>query len=44
MTELTANFIDESMCVQCDPEGNQYVLFGCFVDFRKKENALTTAN
>jgi hypothetical protein len=41
VTELTANVIAESMYAQCDPDGNQYVLLDCIVDWRKKEGALS---
>ena len=44
VTELTANVIAKSMYALYDPEGKQYILFDCFVDFRKKEDALTIAN
>ena len=38
-TELTANMIAESLYLQCDPNGNQYVLLEEIVDYRR----LTTA-
>ena len=41
MAELDANVIATSMYAQCDPDGNQYVLLDSFVDYRKKENALS---
>jgi hypothetical protein len=31
-TELTANMIAESLYLQCDPDGNQYVLLEEIVD------------
>jgi hypothetical protein len=33
-TELTANMIAESLYLQCDPDGNQYVLLKEIVDYR----------
>ena len=44
VNELTVNVIAKSMYSQYNPEGNQYVLFDCFVNFRKKENDLTITN
>ena len=43
-TEKWLNWLKISMYAQCNPAGSQYVLFDCFVDFLKKENALTIAN
>ncbi len=34
LTELMAYIIAKCMHAQCDPEGNQYVLLDCFVDFK----------
>ncbi len=39
MTELTANLIAESMYVQCDPDGNQYVLLDSIIDYRCLDTA-----
>jgi hypothetical protein len=36
-TELTANMIAESLYLQCDPNGNQYVLVWCTPTWIKKE-------
>ena len=44
MTELTANAIAEAMFAQCDEDGNEYVLFDAFVDFRKDGTALSIAD
>ena len=33
--ELSANAIAESMYTQCDPDGNQYVMFDSVVDYEK---------
>ena len=38
--ELTANAIAQSMYSQCDPDGNQYVLFNSIVDWRRSTTAL----
>ena len=38
--ELAANIIAQSMYAQCDPDGNQYVMFDSFVDFRRSADAL----
>ena len=37
--ELSANAIAESMYAQCDPEGNQYVMFDSIVDYKKDGTA-----
>ena len=42
--ELAANVIAENMYAQCDPEGNQHVLFDSIVDFRRSTTALTKAD
>ncbi len=39
-TELTANMIAESSYLQCDPEGNQYVLLEEIVDLRRLSAAV----
>ena len=41
--ELAANTISQSMYAQCDPEGNQYVMFDLIVDFRRSTTALCYA-
>jgi hypothetical protein len=33
-TTVYANLIAEAMYVQCDPDGNQYVLLDSFIDLR----------
>ena len=38
--ELSANIIAHSMYAQCDPDGNQYVMFDLIVDFRRSTTAL----
>ena len=38
--ELAANVIATSMYAQCDPDGNEYVMFDSLVDFRRGNNAL----
>ena len=38
--ELAANTIAQSMYAQCDPDGNQYVMFGSIFDFRRSTTAL----
>ena len=35
VTTLTTNLIAESMYLQCDPDGNQYVLLEDIIDHRK---------
>ncbi len=40
VTELTANLIAESMYVQCDPDGNQYVLLDSIIDHRRLDTAI----
>ena len=42
--ELSANDIAQSMYAQCDPDGNQYVLFDSIVDYRRSTTALTKAD
>eukprot|EP00804_Cyclotella_cryptica_P021438 CCRYP_005781-RA/>CCRYP_005781-RA protein AED:0.29 eAED:0.29 QI:0/0/0/1/1/1/3/0/397 len=44
VTELTANAIAEAMFAQCDEDGNEYVLFDSFDDFRKDGTALSLAD
>ena len=43
MTELTANAIAQARYAQCDEDGNEYILFDSFVDFRK-DGALSMAD
>ena len=42
--ELAANTIAHSMYSQCDPDGNQYVMFDSIVDFRRSTTALCYAD
>ena len=42
--ELSANTISQSMYAQCDPDGNQYVMFDSIVDFRSSTTALCYAD
>ena len=42
--ELSANTIDQSMHAQCDPDGNQYVMFDSIVDFRRSTTVLCYAD
>ena len=42
--ELSANAIAQSMYAQCDPEGNQYLMFDSIVDFRRCTTALEYAH
>ena len=35
--ELTANIIAESMYASCDADGNKYILFDSFVDYKSRE-------
>ena len=42
--ELAANVIAQSMYAQCDPDGNQYVMFDSFVDFRRSADAFRPAD
>jgi hypothetical protein len=39
-TELTANLIAESIYVECDPDGNQYVLLDSISDHRRLDLAI----
>ncbi len=39
ITELTANFIAESMYAQCNPDGNEYVLLDSIIDYRRLDTA-----
>ena len=42
--ELAANTISQSMYAQCDPEGNQFVMFDSIVDFIRSTTALCYAD
>ena len=42
--ELAFNTIAKSMYAQCDPDGNQYVMFDSIVDFRRRKTALCYAD
>ena len=44
MAELDANSIATPMYAQCDPNGNQYVLLDSFVDYHKKDTALSLSD
>ena len=41
---LAANTIAQSMYSQCDPDGNQYVMFYSIVDFRRSTTSLCYAD
>jgi hypothetical protein len=42
--ELTANIIAEYMYTSCDADGNEYILFDSFVDFKSNRRAVTKDN
>ena len=42
--ELTANAIAQSMCDQCEPDGNQYLMLDYIVDFCRNTTALCYAD
>ena len=42
--ELTANVIAESMYASCDADGNKYILFDSFVDYKCNLKAVTKNN
>jgi hypothetical protein len=42
--ELTANVIVESMYASCDADGNKYILFDSFVDYKSNRKAVTKDN
>ena len=42
--ELAANTTAQSMYAQCDPDGNQYVMFDSIVDFWRSTTALCYAD
>jgi len=44
LTELTANAIATAVYAQCDEDGNEYVLFNSFVDFKKDRTTLSIAD
>jgi hypothetical protein len=39
-TALNANLIAQAMYVQCDPDGNQYVLLDSIIDHRQLDTAI----
>ena len=41
VTELMANAIAESMYALYDDNGNEYLLFDCFVNYKNSNTALT---
>ena len=41
IVELTTNAIAEAMYSACDHDGNEYLLFNCFVDYKKSDMACT---
>ena len=41
---LATNTIAQCMYAQCDPDGNQYVMFDSIVDFRRSTTALCYAD
>jgi hypothetical protein len=43
-TVLNANLIAEAMYVQCDPDGNQYVLLDSIIDHRRLVTAITPSD
>ena len=42
--QLTANVIAKSMYASCDADGNEYILFDSFVDYKSKRKAVTKDN
>jgi hypothetical protein len=42
--ELTANVIAESMYASCEADGNEYILFDSFVDYKSNSKAITKDN
>ena len=42
--EPAVNTIAQSMCTQCDPDGNQYVMFDSIVNYRRSTTALCCAD
>ncbi len=43
-TTVNANLIAEAMYVQCDPDGNQYVLLDSLIDHRCLDKAVWPAD
>ncbi len=39
-TVMSANLIAEAMYVQCDPDGNQYVLLDSIIDHKRLDSAI----
>ena len=44
VTELTANVIAESMYVQCNSEGNEYLLLVALIDYHKDNKAISLSD
>ena len=42
VTELTPNVIAKSMYIQCDADGNEYILLDVLVDYCKEQFPLRT--
>ena len=42
--ELTVNIIAESMYASWDADGNDYILFGSYVDYKSNRKAVTKDN
>ncbi len=42
--ELAANAIAQSMYAQCDPDGNQYVLFDLITDYEQSKSTISHAD
>jgi hypothetical protein len=43
-TILNANLIAEAMYVQCNPDGNQYVLLDSIIDHRQLDTAIRSSD
>ena len=43
VTELTTNIIDESIYIQCDKDGNEYLLLDVLLDYHKDNKAIFLA-
>ena len=41
MNKLAENFTATSMYSQCDPSGNQYLLFDLYAEYHRKDNLLS---
>jgi hypothetical protein len=39
-TVMSANLIAEAMYMQCDPDGNQYVLLDFIIDHKRLDSAI----